>query len=517
MSSDHDIRICVPVKEETLPALIAEAKKATSWADIIELRIDALEHGAAERAKTQLAGLITSIAQPVILTFRPSEQGGYRNLSKDDRLAFWQTVFDSKAVFFDLEYDLVTELINYDAERQPDWSRVICSHHDFEKVPADLEEIYERLAFTPASILKLAVRANEITDCLQIFRLLRRAHDEERELIAIGMDDAGLITRILGPSRGSFLTYGAFDSDRGTAPGQLVASTLRSVYRIDSINSETMITGLVGLPVSHSVSPHLHNASFEAANIDGVYLPFHVSHLPNFVRRMVHPRSRELDWNLKGLSITAPHKTAMLNLLDWVEPTAQKIGAVNTVVIENEQLLGYNTDAQGLIEPLQRQFGALSGARVAVLGAGGAASAAVYALQRSNAKITLYARNLDKAQRVSQRFNISYKSLDSSTFADNDIVINATPLGSSGPHINETPVVAEQLRGVSLVYDLVYNPIQTVLLSEARSAGCEVLGGLEMLVAQAALQFKLWTNMQASSKLMYNAGASALNESSVRS
>jgi 3-dehydroquinate dehydratase/shikimate dehydrogenase len=517
MFSNNEIRICVPVKEQTLTALIAEAKKATFCADIVELRLDALEPGELERGATELTNLINSFARPLILTFRPEEQGGYRNLSKNDRMEFWQRYFPSAAAFFDLEFDLVAELRNYDAESQPDWSRIICSFHDFEGVPRNLDELYEQMAFTPARILKVAVNAHDITDCIPIFRLLERARAEERETIAIAMDESGLITRILGPSRNSFLTYASSEPKRGTAPGQLVASDLKSLYRIGEIDSETLITGLVGLPVSHSVSPHIHNAAFKSADLNGVYLPFHVNDLGGFFQRMVNPRSRELEWNLTGLSITAPHKKTALQLLDWVDRDAQKIGAVNTVVFEGEQLHGYNTDAQGLIEPLQRKFGSLAGAHAAVLGAGGAASAAVYALQQKGVDVTIYARDPEQAQILSQRFNFSYECLDRATFAGKDIVINATPLGSFGEHSHETPAIAEQLRGVTLVYDLVYNPIETLLLKEARSAGCYILGGLEMLVAQAVLQFKLWTNTDASYDLMYTAATSALNEALVRS
>jgi 3-dehydroquinate dehydratase/shikimate dehydrogenase len=369
------------------------------------------------------------------------------------------------------------------------------------------------MAFTPARILKLAVKANDVTDCIPMFGLIDRAHREGRDMIAIGMGDAGVITRILGPSRGSFLTYASREPAAGTAPGQLIAGELRSLYRIDQIDSDTIITGLVGLPVSHSVSPHIHNAAFKACSENAVYLPFHVQDLPAFIQRMVHPRSREIEWNLRGLSITAPHKKGVIKLLDRIDENARKVGAVNTVLLQGEELYGYNTDADGLIEPLLRKFGSLSGTRVAVLGAGGAACAALYVLQREGADVTVFARDQEKAQTLSQRFNLSYGSLSSANYGDKDIVINATPLGSFGQHVTETPAIAEQLRGVRLVYDLVYNPVETCLLKEAQAAGCNTLGGLEMLVAQAQLQFKLWMNTDASYELMYKAGLNALSDS----
>ena len=225
------------------------------------------------------------------------------------------------SAFIDLELDLV---LSFAAERSLgeswiDWSRVICSHHDFGGVPSDLDQIYERMAATPARILKIAVQADDATDCLPIFRLLERAQREGREMIAIAMGQAGVMTRILGPSRGSFLTYGSLDDESATAPGQLTARELREVYRIDQIDQQTEVIGIIGKPVGHSLSPHIHNAAFETAGVNAVYIPFEVGDAVQFMRRMAHPRSRELEWNLRGLSVTAPHKSAVMNSLDWID------------------------------------------------------------------------------------------------------------------------------------------------------------------------------------------------------
>ena len=211
--------------------------------------------------------------------------------------------------------------------------RLICSHHDFAGVPADLENIYRRMAATNAPILKIAVQADDAIDCLPVFNLIERARREGRELIAIAMGQAGVMTRILGPSRGSFLTYGSLDEDSATAPGQVTARELREVYRIDSIDRETEIMGVIGRPVAHSISPHIHNAAFAQANINAVFIPFEVHDVDSFMRRMVRTSSREIEWNLRGLAVTAPHKSSVMKHLDWIEPAAKEIGAVNTIVV----------------------------------------------------------------------------------------------------------------------------------------------------------------------------------------
>jgi shikimate dehydrogenase len=253
----------------------------------------------------------------------------------------------------------------------------------------------------------------------------------------------------------------------------------------------------------------MHNAAFVAAGINGVYLPLEVRDVKTFFERMVHPRTREIDLNLHGLSITAPHKSAVLECLDWIEPDALEMGAVNTVVVDDDRLRGFNTDAAGFIEPLLALTGSLTGSRVAVIGAGGAARAALWALRRQQAIVTLFARDVSKAHALGQLFDVSYKPLQSASFEEYDIVINATPLGS-GDLIDQTPATAEQLAGARYVYDLVYNPIETRLLKEAGKVRCKTLRGLEMLVAQAKIQFELWTGQAPSSSAMYESAAAAL-------
>ncbi|HEX6717200.1 MAG TPA: shikimate dehydrogenase, partial [Pyrinomonadaceae bacterium] len=473
------IRVCVPVCEKHVDALRSVYERAAECADLIEVRLDCLEDVPRD---------LNNLPRPLILTFRPSEQGGHRNLTREERKTFWSSIAPrAETIWWDVERDLVNDL-------SLDWSRVIVSHHDFSGVPADLDQIYERLAATPAAVLKIAVQAKDIVDCIPVFQLFDRARKEGREIIAIAMGNAGISTRILGPSRGSFLTYGALDDESATAPGQVNARSLRSLYHIDEIDNETMICGLVGLPVMHSLSPQIHNSAFVSEGINGVYLPFEVKDVKQFFKRMVHPRTRELSWNLRGLSITAPHKQTVMDLLDWIDPDAKEIGAVNTVVVENERLLGYNTDAAGLIDPLLHRFESLADRRVAVIGAGGAARAALWALRRQNAIVTLFARDITKAQPLAELFNVRCESLSAASFAGYDLVINATPVGS-GAHINESVLTQEQLNGAHCIYDLVYNPAETRLMREAKDAGCETLGGLEMLVAQAQLQFKLWTQI----------------------
>lgn len=501
-----DARICVPIcarRADELPAALA---RAAAEGDLVEVRFDCLEASQLEAALRALGS--TPSPRPLLYTFRPEEEGGRRALDAGERRAFWEGV--NRAVragelrapdFIDLELDLFKETDDALVGRLGEHSALVCSRHDFHGTPADLESIYERMSTTPAFVLKLAVRAERITDCVAVLKLLDRARRGPRRLVAVSMGEAGLLTRVLGPARGSFLTFGALEASEATAPGQVTARELRELYRVHQLTERTAVTGLVGSPVSHSLSPHMHNAAFAAKGFDGVYLPFEVADAPAFLRRMVAPRTRELDWPLRGLSVTAPHKSAVIESLDRVESRAREIGAVNTVVVEGDELRGYNTDAEAALAPL-RGLVRLEGARVAVLGAGGAARALLWGLRESGAHATVFGRDERKARALAGEFGAQAAALAGASFQSYELVVNATPLGTRGKHERETAADADQLRGARLAYDLVYNPQETRFLREARAAGCATLGGLPMLIAQAAEQFRLWTGLDAPTDVM---------------
>ncbi len=515
MDTNNPVRICVPLCERSLEALEQSASRATSEGDAVEFRLDCLSQPELDRVD-ELLRLAVRTGSLTILTLRPSEGGGKRELDYDARHEFWRRLQEAPGSnLMDLELDLVEELLSSNSSSSPeiDWTRVIGSKHDFSGLPSDLEQIYQRLARTPVKIIKIAVQAHDVIDCIPIFRLLKRAGHERRDAIAIAMGAAGIATRILGPSRGAFLTYGALDTEASTAPGQITAKELKDVYRIGGISAHTQILGLAGLPVTHSISPHIHNAAFARMDFDGVYIPFEVRDLASFIKRMVHPHTREMDWNFRGLSVTAPHKSTVMDHLDWIEPAAKEIGAVNTVVVEGEVLRGFNTDAPAFIKTLVQRVGDLRDARCAIIGAGGAASAALWGLRQSGSRVTVYARDIKKSELLAERFDAESASLDSASFQGFDVVINATPLGTSGKQETETPAGAGKLRGARLAYDLVYNPAETQFMREAQDAGCAVVGGLSMLIAQATEQFRLWTGLEAQEGFMQSAAIDALKGS----
>jgi shikimate dehydrogenase len=230
---------------------------------------------------------------------------------------------------------------------------------------------------------------------------------------------------------------------------------------------------------------------------------------------MVKPETREIELNFRGFSVTIPHKQAIIKHLDVLDETARKIGAVNTIKIVDGKLYGYNTDARGFIEPLLNSYGDLTDAKIAVLGAGGAARACVYALKQNDAKVTIFARNVDKAQSFADEFETELKELITDRlspvdYKDFDILVNTTPLGMKNKAEGETPATAEQLKGLHLVYDLVYIPFQTALMTEADTAEVPKIGGLAMLIAQAMKQQEIWTGLGAPMREMSQAALERL-------
>ncbi len=494
--------ICVSVCAETADQFVENIKRAENFADVIELRFDYLPKNELDTALEKTCNLKSE--KKFLLTFRPKEQGGKQQLSKPERERFWCSDYDFRASWADVELDLVETASHWLFEK------IICSHHDFDSVPDDLFKIYENLKATNADVLKIAVQTDDITDTIEIWKLLQKAKSENKQIVPIAMGEAGKWTRILGLAHGAFMIYAALDAGSETAPGQVSVRDLNEVYRVKELNENTDVYGILGSSTSYSMSPYIHNAAFKFHKLNSVFVPLQTNNLDEFMRRMVKPETREIELNFKGFAVTIPHKTEIIKHLDSIDETAKAIGAVNTVKIIGGKLHGYNTDADGFVEPLLNSYGNLEDAKVAVFGAGGAARACIYALRQNGAEVTIYARDSMKSKNLADEFQVNLTELSTfnsqlSTLRGFDILVNTTPLGMKGKAENETPVIAEQMQGLQLVYDLVYTPFQTRLMEEADRAAVPKIGGLAMLVAQAMKQQKIWTGKDAPMKEMSRA------------
>jgi len=496
-------KICVSVCAATADELIANIERAEEFADVVEVRFDCLQGDEISDFKLQISNLRTKT--PLLATFRSPEQGGQGEATIAERSEFWSTI-GNRFWAADLEED-VFDSVAFAAER-------LISRHDFEGVSDDLDAIFQRLSASGTGVLKLAVKAHDIVDSIALWKLIERAEAAGKQIIPIAMGDAGKWTRILGLAHGAFLTYASLDEGKETADGQITAKDMRDVYRVKELDSDTKVFGVVGDPVSSSVSPYMHNPAFAAAGENAVFLPLQVKDLGEFVRQMVKAETRKVELNFGGFSVTMPHKQGILKHLDAIEPVAEKIGAVNTVKIEGGKLTGFNTDAHGFVTPLKARFGELRGTRVAVFGAGGAARAVVYALKKQGADVSVVVRDRAKAAAFAKDLGVSLEQMPTANRrppTGTEIVVNATPLGMKGELENETLFSADELVGVKFVYDLVTKPTDTPLVAEAKKAGIPAVGGIEMLIAQGAMQFEIWTGREAPIELMRSSLLAKMN------
>ncbi len=264
-----------------------------------------------------------------------------------------------------------------------------------------------------------------------------------------------------------------------------------------TINGKTALYGIMGNPVDHSLSPAMHNAAFSALGINAVYLPFPVKDVASGLIGL-----KELG--VKGVSVTIPHKETVIPFLDEIDPVAEKIAAVNTIMVKRTggkiMLAGSNTDWQGANLALNQVID-LSGKRVVLLGAGGSARAIGFGLQSAKAKVMLCSRTESRGRALAEELACSWYSLDDIEDLEGDILVNATSVGMQ-PKVEFSPVPQKVLHGYQVVMDIVYAPLTTRLLSEAKEAGCTIINGLEMLLYQGVAQFELWTEKDAPVDLM---------------
>lgn len=261
-------------------------------------------------------------------------------------------------------------------------------------------------------------------------------------------------------------------------------------------NAKTTLCGIIGKPVDHSMSPAIHNAAYEELGLNYAYLAFNVDDVEGALRGMI-------SLNIRGFSVTMPHKLEVMKYLDEIDPVAQQIGAVNTVVNDNGCLKGYNTDWIGFVRSLET-YTPIQDKRVVILGAGGAARAVAFGIKQRGGDMTILNRaiEIDMAKSLAAEVGCSWDDLSQvATVIEADIVINVTSVGMH-PNVNVTVIDTQHLRSEQIVYDVVYNPPETRFLREAKERGCQVIPGYEMLLLQGVAQFELWTGETAPVDLM---------------
>lgn len=490
--SAKDLKSC---KEQITAAAKAEAQ-------MLELRTDYIEGLNIEKL-CQIFKAARIAALPIIVTCRDGSEGGQNNLAPDIRKQILIEAIKLEANLIDCEYanfvkDFGQPIKKALAENKK--TKLILSAHNFSTPFEKLNDIYDDMfAAYPAAIAKTAYKANHINDCFAALDILKKYGDKA---IAICMGPAGVISRIIAKKLSAFLTFASCGENQETAAGQLTLEKMKKQFRFDSINSQTEFYGLLGNPVEHSIGPVAHNACFAAENLNKIYLPLLVTGSQREFNEFLDNITARSWLDFRGFSVTLPHKTSALEYAqakgEYIEPLAAKIGAVNTLTVGlNERITGYNTDYAGAMDALTNALGItkkqLLNKSAAVIGAGGAARAIIAGLADVGTKVTIYNRTVSKAHDLASEFGCHWADLKEIERLEAEIVINCTSIGMS-PNIDASPIPAKCLKKDMVVFDTIYNPIETLLLKQAKQVRAKTVSGAEMFINQAAEQFKLFTH-----------------------
>ena len=474
-------KLCATVTGKTMEELRTR-RDETNGADVIELRLDYVD-------TPDVAGALAGRQVPVVVTCRPTWEGGCFRGAEEERRRILQQALDLGAEYVDFEWQGGFD----DLVRERDGRNVVLSNHDFEGVPDDLETRYRAMRATGAEVVKMAVLARRLSDSLDLMDL-GAGSDDARVLVAMG--PAGVPSRLLPDRFGSAWTYAGV----GVAPGQLDIGRMLGEFSIRAVSDATALYGVLGSPLTHSLSPVMHNAGFVASGIDAVYVPMEAADVDDFWTFATRMR-------LRGVSVTAPFKEHVVPGLTTRDGLARQVGAVNTVRATEMGWEGINTDVPGFLDPLAARMD-LGDQRATVLGAGGAARGVAVALAREGAQVCVCARNSDRAAEVARLVDGTVGPIPPNANSW-DLLVNTTPVGTF-PDVDASPLPGGPF-GKGLVYDLVYNPPVTRLMAEASAAGCDTVGGLPMLVAQAVRQFEWWTGTVAPVKVFRQAAEGRLS------
>jgi 3-dehydroquinate dehydratase / shikimate dehydrogenase len=490
-------RICIALGFAEVESLLAHARKEyDSGERFLEFRLDYLpspEQGVAAIRKF----LARHSDCTVLATCRRHQNHGRYNGSIEEQIRILQAAIQAGAKAVDVEIESAENCASR-LESLRAYSYLLVSYHNFGGTPP-LEAVLTRMLRVSADCYKLVTTARKPSDSYRVLALAR-SHPKT-PMVILAMGETGFPTRVLSTAFGGLYTYAAPTSSEGTAAGQVGARQLRHLYRVEKFSKDARIYGVIADPVRHSISPAVHNRAFQARRADCVYLPFLVKppQLKDFLTL-----AEKLP--LAGFSVTLPHKQRILRYLDLVDPLARRIGAVNTVWRKAGKWRGTNTDADGVTGPLQRRV-RIAKSSVLVVGNGGAARGAAYALATAGAKMSITGRNIDRVRALAKACDAEALSRDQAQARMFDVVVHATPLGMS-PRIGECffegPIPGK------LVFDMVYNPFETVLLRKAKAQGAAVIPGLEMFLEQAARQFEIWTGDSAPRAVMEKAAIEAL-------
>ena len=496
-------KVCLAIAAPNPAELIEKAEAVSRDNPFVEFRLDYISRpGLAFGKIKEFTEMHPHVA--VIATCRRAAGGGKFKGSIGSQIDVLSRAAEAGCQLVDIEMQSASRLKPAQLAKLRSRAALVLSFHDF-KGTHKLEESLKKMSGYPADFYKIVGTATSLYDNVTMLKFLE-SHQDTHNLVGLCMGEQGIISRVVGVRAGSAFTFGALTADEKTASGQVTAQELRSTYRIDQVDAASKVFGVAGDPVSHSLSPAIMNAAMRRENVNGVFLALHTKSLKDLLACV-----KEIP--IQGLSVTMPHKQAILKYLDNTDPQTAKIGACNTVVRSQDgKLYGFNTDTAGVVTPLEQRI-PLANARILVLGAGGAARAAVFGLRERGAEVFVLNRNAEAGQKLARQAKARIMKRANLKKFDFDVIINATPVGMG--NMRESPLTADEIRA-KYVFDMVYDPAETRLLKLAKERGAETIPGSVMFVNQAARQFEIFTGKPAPREDMLRIVTLALSERAAR-
>jgi 3-dehydroquinate dehydratase/shikimate dehydrogenase len=477
-------RVCLAVTASDPADLLEKAESLARENPFLEFRLDYLSKPGLGLPKVKQFMEMNPHAV-VIATCRRAANGGKFKGAIPAQLELLAKAAAAGCQLVDVELQSAMKVKPEQLQKLRTRAALVLSFHDF-RGTKKLEETLASMRKYPADFYKVVSTATTLYDNVTMMKFLEKESDRH-SLVGLCMGEQGIVSRVLGVRAGSAFTFAAVNPQEKTAPGQVTAQELRNVYRIEQIDAATRVYGVAGDPVAHSLSPVIMNTAMRRENVNAVYVALHAKTLKDLLACV-------RDVPIHGLSITMPYKQAILEHLDNTDTHTSKIGACNTVVrAQDGKLYGFNTDTAGVVRPLEQRIG-IENARVLVLGAGGAARAAVFGLKERGAEVFILNRTVEAGQKLARQAKartVKRADLKKLSF---DVIINATPVGMKNP--KESPLQESEINA-KIVFEMIYDPAETQLMKLARARGAQVIPGIEMFVQQAARQFEIWTGKPA--------------------
>jgi 3-dehydroquinate dehydratase / shikimate dehydrogenase len=494
-------KVCVAIIGSTAAEMLEKASAVVKETPFLEFRLDYLEKPLLALPKFKHF-FADNTAATGIATCRRAANGGKFAGNVAAEIEILSKAAAAGFHIVDLELESVEAMKKGELQNLRDSGvALIISHHDF-AATKDLEGIYKRIVPFQPDFIKIVPTAKSLVDNVTLMRFIERMEDHSN-IIGICMGDAGIISRVLGVRAGSAFTFAAATVGEETGPGQIAARTLIETYRIEQVDAATKVYGVAGNPIRSSLSPIMMNTAFRRETVNAVYLALQANKLSDLLKLVD-------EIPIQGISVTMPLKQEIMAHLEKTDPLSAKIGACNTVLrAQDGKLYGFNTDVAGITGPLEKRL-SLRGAKVLVLGAGGVARAAVFGLRDKGAEVFILNRTSETAQKLARQSGSKTIKKDAVAKTSFDVIINATPIGMAG--IKAPQLLEAKDLNTKLVFDLVYNPLETPLIRMARQKGIPIVTGVEMFVQQGARQFEIFTGKPAPEEEMLRVVIHALRQ-----